>query len=111
MIYPLGSLLATLVPSLVLATFFGFFKAVANSMEHHPEVWPFTPFWNTRHPDNDKVKRIFRYPLDGYHLAGSGMWLCVGLTFPSAFEWYWEAPIVIGWGVIVFNIFYNKVFK
>jgi hypothetical protein len=103
----------TLWPGLLLSALFGFFKAVANSMEHHPDVWPHTPFWNVFHPENDKVKRIFSYPVDGYHIAGSGMWVCLGLSqvAQSSLEWYWHLPITMGFGVLAFNIFYNKVFE
>jgi hypothetical protein len=105
--------IVSILPGLLLSALFGFFKAVANSMEHHPDVWPYTPFWNTRHPKNDSVFRIFKYPVDGYHIAGSGMWACLGLSnvFQSQFVWYWHLGITVGFGVLIFNVFYNKVFK
>ena len=42
----------------LLVALAAFFNAVMDSMEHHSEYWPNTPFWNTRHPENDKVKHL-----------------------------------------------------
>lgn len=92
--------------------FAAFFKAVSDSMEHHPDVWPFTPFWNTRHPGNDKVKRIFNYPLDGWHLSNtlmiaSFLW---GISISQSGNVWGFLVLGIIYN-ICFNLFYNKVFR
>jgi hypothetical protein len=92
--------------------FAAFFKAVCDSMEHHPDVWPFTAFWNTRHPGNDKVKRVFNYPLDAWHLSNtlmisSFLW---GIVISQNGNWWGFLIMGVVYN-IVFNLFYNKVFR
>jgi hypothetical protein len=102
-----------LMDGVIPVIFAAFFKAVCDSMEHHPDVWPFTAFWNTRHPGNDKVKRIFSYPLDGWHLSNSLMIVSfISIVFVKS----WQVPVwqFLVYGclfVVVFNLFYNKVFR
>ena len=92
----------------LLVALAAFFNAVMDSMEHHSDVWPNTPFWNTRHPENDKVKRIFSYPLDGWHLAKLGMLVSLFVLITQV---WWQGLILWGIWILVFNFFYNIVFK
>jgi hypothetical protein len=93
--------------------FAAFFKAVCDSMEHHPDVWPFTAFWNTRHPGNDKVKRVFNYPLDAWHLSNTLMIVSfISIAVCSSQNANWLLFLILGVVYnIVFNLFYNKVFR
>lgn len=100
-------------PAAACVTVAAICKAAADSMAHYPHRWPNTKFWNVLHPGNDKVKRIFNYPVDGWHLANSGMitaFLLAG-CWPAPILWYWQIGALGGWFVIAFNFFCNRIFK
>lgn len=101
----------------IFITLAAFFKAVVNTLDHHFDSSVFrkwnTPFWNPLHPDNDKVKMIFRYPLDGWHITNSLMIVCfigAGL-FNTWLVWYWELILMGLTFNGVFNLFYNKILR
>jgi hypothetical protein len=96
------------------------FKAIADTLAHHFDTSMFkkwnTPFWNPLHAKNDSVKKIFRYPLDAWHIANSGM-ICAFLAlFVYAIFYSIELPAIQlftiqPWHVfIVAGIWYNFIF-
>ncbi len=101
-----------MISSLIFVVLAGFFTAVMDTLAHHFDTSVFkkrnTAFWNPLHPDNDKVSRIFSYPLDAWHLAKSAMIICFLLA--GGFAWYWSLGLGFSF-VIVFNWFYNKVLR
>lgn len=105
--------------TLILAFLFAFFKAVADTLQHHFyssvfRKWEAKPFWNPLHKRNDAVPRVFNYPIDAWHIAGTCMQMC----FVAAviwndlhWVWYWQLAAIGGVLIIVFNSFYNWVFR
>lgn len=105
----------SLAPGLSCILSAAFFKAVMDTLAHHFTTSIFckwdTPFWNPLHPYNGAVKKVFRYPIDAWHIAGSGM--IISFLLAAAFntksirpEWY---LLIMGiWHNVVFNLFYNK---
>lgn len=94
------------------------FKAIADTLAHHFYTsvflrWKDKPFWNPMHERNDAVPRVFKYPIDAWHLANSGMIVCFICAVPTVlhFAWYWQ---ILGGGLLfnlVFNLFYNKILR
>ena len=73
-------------------------------------------FWN-KEVSSDHATRIFSLKLDCWHLAKSGM-ICALMALPFAatgeklfsLPWYWEYAAAGGWYILVFNLFYNRIF-
>jgi hypothetical protein len=60
-----------------------------------------------------KVKTIFKYPIDAWHISGSIMiaaFIFGAVFYKKYFAWFIEIPIGTVIFIIVFNTFYNRVF-
>ena len=70
-------------------------------------------FWKINEV-NRKVHYIAKFPVDAWHIAnslGAMALLLIPYVRKPYLEWYFEYPIAITWGIICFNIFYNKIFR
>jgi hypothetical protein len=93
------------------------FKSVADTSAHHYDTsilkrwsrnfWDNSDYWHT-HPERIPPKRVFGYPLDGWHLSNSLMILsfCV-----AAFGWTLEMVISGVFFNVVFVAFYDKIWR
>lgn len=93
------------------------FKALADTLDHHFFTSVFKKknqkYWN---PNiiHKSAPQIFGYPLDVWHLSNSAMILC--FVFAAVFNdtktaWYWQVSVDGTLFVVVFNSFYNKIFR
>jgi hypothetical protein len=105
--------------SLLLILLAAIFKAVADTVMWHYDTSVFKrmpfQFWNPR--ESYKYAKhipLTTYPVDGWHLANSGMiicFICAAIFHHSVLKWYFE--IIIG-GVafnVVFGIFYDHLLR
>lgn len=101
----------------ILLAIAAIFKAVADTVDHHFDTSVFrrlnADFWD-RDFSSDRAKRIFNYKLDAWHLAQSGMIVCMIAAVAlhqEKLEWWLEVLIGgAGWNLI-FNTFYNKILR
>lgn len=92
-------------------------KAIADTLDHHFDLSVFKnkprSFWdpNIVHKTG---KQIFGYPIDAWHLLNSAMIVCfitaIAIHKP-VLAWYFEIPIGGVWFIVVFNTFYNRMWK
>lgn len=104
-----------MVYSYILIALAAIFKAVADTCADHYSTSIFRHkdpnFWN-KSVSWKYSKRVFAYPIDGWHIANSLMiFSFLGLNnFKGYFsQWYWNFLIGGVLFVIVFNLFYNKI--
>lgn len=101
----------------ILITVAAILKAVADTVDHHFDTSIFrrleARFWD-RDISQDKARRIFNYKVDAWHLALSGMIICmisaISLHEPKL-VWWMEVLIGGAWWNLVFNTFYNKILR
>jgi len=92
-------------------------KALADTLDHHFDTSIFRDKPRKWFDPNVIVKsapKIFNYPLDVWHLANSGMIGCFILAAifnDTQTAWYWQLAIDGTLFVVVFNSFYNKIFR
>jgi hypothetical protein len=91
----------------------------------HPQQYPLTIFHNWAifqrlGGDNfwwlfyseRKVKVIFGYPIDAYHICGSCMWVLIGLMAYGHAAHFYDFVIIEAAGCFIsFNLFYNIFFR
>jgi hypothetical protein len=105
------------LPHIVCALLAGFFCAVMDTLAHHWDSSVFmdkdTPFWNPLHKDNDKVKRIFGWPMDAWHIAKSLFLFCAFSVsfFDSMLNPYLQFGLIGVTFIASFNLFYNKILR
>ncbi len=61
-----------------------------------------------------KTPKIFGYPIDAWHLSNSiaiFSWMALPLVYKPHFAWYVDYGIGGLIFIIVFNTFYNKIFR
>lgn len=105
--------------SIILFLLAAFFKAVADTLQHHYGSSVFKnlnyKFWNPVHSWHYvKFLPLTKYRADGWHLANSGMIICfvlVAVLHQPVLAWYFEIPIAGLWFNIVFNLLYNKILR
>lgn len=87
-------------------------KAAVDTVTHHPHtsrLWG--EFWDL------KIKRTYvpftKYKFDGWHLSNSLMIVCfiVISKLHNSIEWYYDIPVSGTIFILVFNLFYNKIFQ
>lgn len=94
-------------------------KAIRDTLDHHFDVSIFRKLPRKYFDPNvihKTAPKIFNYPLDAWHILNSielGLWLFmvpIYLNTPNLFG-PWIFPFVgIGVHILVFNLFYNKIF-
>lgn len=97
----------------------GIFKAVADVLNHkyHDSIFRNlnVKFWMKDESWKHAKKIPFtNYPVDGWHLANSGMITCFCLAcalHAKSIDWYWEVLIAGGVFNLSFNLFYNKILR
>lgn len=110
-------------PIIILAA--AMLKALADTLDHHYETSIFANkpawFWNPNviHKTGPKIAG---YPLDAWHIANSlqiACWLLLPFLYQRSGidigrQWLTDAvELCMGavWHIVVFNIFYNKIFR
>lgn len=86
-------------------------KAAADTMAHHPRTMVFKgEFW--RMWPRGKILAFTNYPIDGWHVSNSLMIisLIAAGTLPG-YKWYIDIPVAGVLWILVFNLFYNKLFQ
>lgn len=93
------------------------FKALSDTLAHHFDTSIFRnknrDFWEANRVHKN-VKQIFGYPLDAWHISNSLMIAAfiLGAIFYQQKAAWWIELGVYGFGfTMVFNIFYNKLFR
>jgi len=85
------------------------FKSIADTIAHHKDISIFKGiFWGQDGPFFPGTK----YRVDGWHLSNSGMivaFILVAVFHEPFSKWWVEVPLFGGLFIIVFNVFYNKV--
>lgn len=106
--------------AIILIVFAAVFKAVADTLQHH--YWD-SVFRDDNHFDKNfwnpglswkTAKKIFKYPVDAWHLSNSFMIVCFVLAaIVNDLRWHWAIQLVVLGLVfnLVFNLFWNKVLK
>lgn len=87
------------------------FKAVADTIKHHPDTSIFKnrKFW----VGEGKLFPLTKYKIDGWHLANSAM-ICsfLSIIFISIQKYkiltYATSGLLF---ILIFNLFYNKIFR
>jgi len=86
------------------------FKAVSNTIAHHKDISIFKgDFWSQDGPFIPHT----RYKFDGWHISNSLMivsFIVGAVVHEPILKWYFEVPLLGGIFIIVFNVFYEKVF-
>lgn len=105
-----------LILTSILISFAAIFKALADTVADHFDTSVFRhykkSFWDKK-ISSDFAKRVFAYKIDAWHLANSGMIICFICTIDFKPNVHWLI-IIIGGGIVfnlVFNLFYNKIFR
>ena len=107
----------TILPILIIA-FAAICKAIADTLDHHFDTSVFRDkprsIWDPNQVHRS-VRMIFGYPLDAWHIINSaqlGCWLLLPLVYrpllPSKWMDYGAGALIF---IIVFNTFYNKIFR
>ena len=86
-------------------------KAAVDTVTHHPhtsKLWG--DFWDL------KIKRNYvpftKYKIDGWHLSNSLMITCfIVAGVLNGYVWYYDIPVLGIIFILVFNLFYNKIFQ
>ena len=86
-------------------------SAAADTVHHHPRTMIFKgKFW--RMWPHDKFIPFTKYPLDGWHVSKSVMIIClITAGVLPGYLWYVDIPVAGVLWVLVFNLFYNKLFQ
>ena len=61
-----------------------------------------------------KAKQIFGYPIDAWHISNSlqlSCWLLLPFAYKNQFNPLIDFGIGCMWFIVVFNVFYNKIFR
>lgn len=107
---------AAIVPFLIAFAAVG--KAFSDTLDHHFDTSIFrykSRKWFDPNVNIKSAPKIFNYPLDAWHISES-LQICSWLAIPFLYEqqfdkWYFDYLIGGGLFIVVFNTFYNKVFR
>jgi hypothetical protein len=85
-------------------------KAAVDTITHHPhtsKLWG--KFWDVK---IGPIVPYSRYRVNGWHLSNSLMIVCfiVAGVLPG-YKWYYDIPTLGIIFILVFNLFYNKIFQ
>ena len=92
-------------------------KALADTLDHHFDTSKFKNknrgFWD---PNiiHKTTKQVFGYPLDAWHLTNSLQicsWMTLAVIYEPCFNRWIDFCIGGAAFIIVFNLFYNKLFR
>ena len=92
-------------------------KALADTLDHHFDTSVFRDKPRKYWDPNVIIKtsdKIFGYPIDVWHVANSlqiGAWFTLALVYAPIYTWYIDLGIGGMAFIIVFNLFYNKIFR
>jgi len=97
----------------------GFFKAVADTLQHHFDTSIFKrkykKFWDPAISwQFARYLKFTRYKVDAWHLSNSGMVIafCLAIVCHHAvLHWFFELLLAGLFFNVTFNIFYNKVLR
>lgn len=93
------------------------FKSVADTCAHHYDTSVFRRYPRKYWDAQVVIKSapvIFNYPLDAWHISTSCMLLCfMLLAIFNDCSWAWYQQLAAGGGIfiVVFNTFYNKIWR
>lgn len=106
-----------MILSLLLLSLAAICKALADTLDHHFDTSIFRGKprrWWDPNVLHRRVPMIFGYPLDAWHIINSVQilsWLLLAVTWQSYNTWWIDVLAAGGIFVIVFNLFYNKIFR
>lgn len=94
------------------------FKAVADTLQHHFSSSVFKSsnpnFWNPNESWK-YARRVFSYPVDAWHLSNSFMivaFILAAISHHQVIMTWWVECLLDGIVfILVFNFFYNRVFR
>lgn len=103
--------------SILFITVSAIAKAFADTLDHHFDTSIFK-HWSRVYFDPNIIHKtglqIFGYPVDGWHIANSIMifaFLAVPLVYKPKYKWWIDYLIGGTIFILVFNLFYNFIFK
>jgi hypothetical protein len=92
-------------------------KAFCDTLDHHfdTSIFRYMPRkYFDPNIQHKTARQIFGYPLDGWHIGNSLMicsFMAIPLVYQPQFTWWIDYTIGGTFFVIVFNTFYNKLFR
>lgn len=85
-------------------------KAAVDTVIHHPhtsKLWG--DFWDMR---KGKFLPLTKYRWNGWHLANSTIIISLIVAgVLHGYKWYFDIPVLGTIFILVFNLFYNKLFQ
>jgi len=108
-------ILQLIIPGILIAAA-AVSKALADTVADHFDTSIFKnryqQFWN-KTISADHCKRIGSYKIDAWHLANSAMivFFITAAAFPPPVAWYYFIPAAGVLFNLVFNLFYNQIFR
>lgn len=103
--------------SLSLILLAAIFKAIADTTLHHYDTSVFRKlsfqFWNPNE-SYKYARKIFKYPIDAWHLANSAMIVCfivAVICYEQQLKWFWELAIAGISFNVVFGLFYDTLLR
>lgn len=93
-------------------------KALADTLDHHFDTSIFRDKprrWWDPNVIHRRVPMIFGYPLDAWHITNS-IQICCWMALPFVYnpvlpQWWMDYAAGGGLFIIVFNTFYNRIFR
>lgn len=103
---------------ILLISFAAICKAFADTLDHHFDTSIFRGWSRKWFDPNVTIKtapQIFGYPLDGWHIANS-LQICSWAALPFVYvpvfgSWLLNYAAIGILFIVVFNLFYNKLFR
>jgi hypothetical protein len=103
--------------ALLIISFAAICKALVDTLDHHFDTSIFRDK-SRRYWDPNVIQKtsgqIFGYPLDVWHITNSlqlAAWLALPFFYHPWKAWYIDYSIGGMTFIIVFNLFYNKIFR
>lgn len=109
-----------MIISIILLLFASFFKAVADTLQHHFETSVFKKkdprFWNPNESwKHTRFIPLTKYRADAWHLANSAMivsFISFGVFYtPLKYEWWTEIAAAGILFNLLFGLFYSKLLR
>lgn len=102
---------------ILLIAFAAICKAFADTLDHHFDTSIFRNKPRKYYDPNvinKTAPKIFGYPVDAWHVSNSLQicsWMALPVVYTPVFEWWVDYGIGGAAFVIVFSLFYNKIFR
>jgi hypothetical protein len=104
----------------ILISFAAICCALMDVVDHYFEESIFRnwnqKFWN-KEVSSDHAPRVFGFKVDCWHLSKAAMiWAFIAMPFVPSWKelfelpWYLDYAVAGAWFILVFNLFYNRVF-